>query len=155
MAADITGHDNGISRFCQFTADSDPFLNLTHSGGGDEYSVYLTFSGYFCITGHDMYTGFFCRFFHCSGNFFQFFHRKSFFDDKGAGQVQWFCSHACKIIDRTADGQFSDISTREKCWRYDKSIGRYSHSSCRRNQHCRIICCQIGICKMCLKHLIN
>ena len=102
-----------------------------------------------------MYASFFCCFFHCCCNLFQFFHRKAFLNDKGAGQIQRFCTHAGKVIDGSTDGQFSDISTREKCRGHDKSVCGYCHSSCWRNQYRRIVCGQIGVCKMCFKHLID
>ncbi len=44
MAADITGNNNGISRFCISSGYIDSFLNLAHSCCGNKYTIYLTFT---------------------------------------------------------------------------------------------------------------
>ena len=115
MSSDITGYDDRISRLCKGSADFYAVFDLSHSGRCDKNAVYLSFACNFGITGHDMYACFCGCFFHCGGDFFQFFHREAFFDDKCAGQVQWFCTHTCEVIDRTANGKFTDISARKEC----------------------------------------
>ena len=155
VASHISCYDNCISRLCQFSSDFYAVLDLSHSGCCDKYTVYLSLSCYLGISGYNTDTGFFCCFLHGCCNFFQFFHRESFFNDECTGQIKRFCSHACQIVDGTADGQLSDISSREKCRRYDKSIRRYCHFSCRWYKNCCIICSQIRIGKMCCKYFID
>ena len=155
MSSHITGHNDGISRFCQLAAYLHAILNLAHSGCCDEHAVNLAFSCYLGIAGNNTHTDFFRCFFHGCGDFFQLLHGKSFFNDKCTGKIQWSCSHTGKVIDRSTDRKLTDISSREKRRGNDKSIGGYRHFSCRRNQHCRIISCEIRVCKMCFKYFIN
>ena len=133
MPSDITGYDDCISGLCQFSADGHSFFDLPHSGRGDKNSIHLSFSGNLCISRYNMYPGLFCCFFHGSCDFFEFVHWKSLFNYKSAGKIKRFCTHTGKIIYRSADRQFADISPRKKCRRYNKPICRYCHSSCRRN----------------------
>ena len=155
MAADITGNNNGISRFCISSGYIDSFLNLAHSCCGNKYTIYLTFACHLGITRYNMYACFFGCFFHGSCNLFQFFHRESLFNHKSTGKIQRFCSHTCQIVDCSANRKFANISSRKKCRRYNKSICRYSHSSFRRYQYRCIICCQIIIGKMCCKYFVD
>ena len=115
MPSHITGYNDRISRLCKSSTYFYTSFDLTHSGRCDKYTVHLSFTGHLRITGYNMYACFCCRFFHCSRDFFQFFHRKSLFNDKRAGQIQWFCSHTCKVIYRSTDREFTDISTWKEC----------------------------------------
>ena len=155
MASHISGHNDRVSRLCQFSSDFYAVLDLSHSGCCDKYTVYLSLSCYLGISGYNTDTGFFCRFLHCCCNLFQFSHRKSFFNYKCTSQIKWFCSHTCKVINCSADGKLSDISSWEECRRYNKSIRRYCHLSDWWCKNCRIIRSQIRIGKMCCKYFID
>ena len=115
MSSDISGHDNRISRLRKCSANIYSVFNLSHSGRCDKNTIHLSFSGYFGVSGHDMYTCFCRRFFHRRNDFFQFFHRKSLFDNKCTGQIEWFCTHAGKIIDCSTDRKFTNISSLKEC----------------------------------------
>jgi DNA gyrase subunit A len=65
MASDISCYNNRITGFRKLAADFNSIFNLSHSCCCDKYSVHLPFSGYLCVTGHDVNTCFFGGFFHC------------------------------------------------------------------------------------------
>ena len=155
MSSHITGHNDGISRFCQLTAYLHAILDLTHSGCCDKHTVNLSFSCHLGISGNNTHAGFFRCFFHGCGNFFQLLHGKTFLDHKSTGEIHRFRSHAGKVINCSTDGKLADISSREKCRGYDEAICRHRHLACRRDQHCRIIGCKIRVCKMCFKYFID
>ena len=155
MSSHITGYNNGISRFCQLAAYLNALLDLTHSGCCDKHTVNLTFSCHLSISGNNTHSGFFCCFFHGCGDLLQLLHGKTLLNDKSAGKIHRFCSHTGKVINGSADGKLADISPRKKCRRNNKSIGGYCHFSCRRNQHGRIIGCEIRVCKMRFEYFID
>ena len=103
------------------------------------------------VTGHHYHV----RNFLGCGDLLQLLHGKSLLNDKSAGKIHRFCSHTGKVINGSADGKLADISPRKKCRRNNKSIGGYCHFSCRRNQHGRIIGCEIRVCKMRFEYFID
>ena len=115
MSSHIAGYDNRISRLRKSSAYFYTIFNLPHSGRCNKYAIHLSFTCNLCVTGYDMYTSLCGCFFHCGGDFFQFFHWKALFNNKCAGQIQWFCPHTCEVIHRSADRKFADVSTRKKC----------------------------------------
>ena len=155
VAADIAGNDDTVSGFCKGAAG----LHMVHDASdrccSDKDTVYLALAGNLCVARDDADADFRCCLFHGSGNLLELCHRESLFDDKSAGHIHRLRAHAGEIIDRTADRELSDISSREKSGRDNKAVCGHGHSACRNLQHGSIIRCKKRIFKMSLKYFFN